>query len=62
MYRHKAAIGLNFMYQISDLLRVGYAYDYTTSAMTKFSPSSHEIIIGFDLKGNISSCKTPRYF
>ena len=62
MYRHKAAIGINFMYQISDLLRVGYAYDYTTSAMTKFSPSSHELIIGFDLKGNISSCKTPRYF
>lgn len=62
MYRHKAAIGLNFMYQISDVLRVGYAYDYTTTAMTKLSPSSHEIIVGFDLRGNRNSFKTPRYF
>ena len=62
MYRHKAAIGLNFMYQISDVLRVGYAYDYTTTSMTKISPSSHEIIVGFDLRGNRNSFKTPRYF
>jgi hypothetical protein len=50
------------MYQISDVLRVGYAYDYTTTAMTKLSPSSHEIIVGFDLRGNRNSFKTPRYF
>jgi hypothetical protein len=62
MYRHKAAIGLNFMYQVSDVLRVGYAYDYTTTAMTKLSPSSHEIMVGFDLRGNRNSFKTPRYF
>jgi type IX secretion system PorP/SprF family membrane protein len=62
MYRHQAAIGANIMYQINEVLRVGYAYDYTTTAMTKYSPSSHEIMVGFDLRGNRNSFKTPRYF
>lgn len=62
MYRHKASIGANIMYQISEVLRVGYAYDYTTTAMTKFSPSSHELMVGFDLRGSRNSFKTPRYF
>lgn len=64
MYRHHAAIGANIMYQISDVLRVGYAYDYTTTAMTKYGPNSHEIMVGFDLtrKRDKFNYKTPRYF
>lgn len=62
MYRHKAAVGGNIMYQINETFRVGYAYDYTTTTMTKMSPSSHEVMIGFDLRGNKKGFMSPRYF
>ena len=62
MYRHKAAIGANIMYQANDVLKVGYAYDLTTTSMVNNSPSSHELMLGFDLRRNRSSFKTPRYF
>jgi type IX secretion system PorP/SprF family membrane protein len=40
-------LGLN----VSNTLNVGYAYDYTTSALNTVSKGTHEIIIGF-LLGN----------
>lgn len=36
---------------ISSVLNVGYAYDYTTSNLQNFSKGTHEIVIGF-LMGN----------
>ncbi|MES2512636.1 MAG: type IX secretion system membrane protein PorP/SprF [Bacteroidota bacterium] len=62
MYRHKAAIGLNVMYNINQNLRIGYAYDYQTTSLQKFSVGSHEIMISYDLRSKAKGFKSPRYF
>jgi type IX secretion system PorP/SprF family membrane protein len=57
-YRHKdgfaGMIGMN----VSNTFNVGYAYDYTTSALNNYSKGTHEIIVGF-LIGNKYSEKCP---
>ncbi|MAZ26180.1 MAG: hypothetical protein CL868_03755 [Cytophagaceae bacterium] len=56
--RFEAGIGYRFgdaltglvNFEVSPGLRVGYAYDYTTSNLSKYSNGSHEIMVLFDLK------------
>lgn len=62
MYRHKAAIGLNIMYNVSQNLRIGYAYDYQTTALQKFSFGSNEIMVSYNLRSKSKGFKSPRYF
>lgn len=62
MYRHKAATGLNIMYNINQNLRIGYAYDYQLTSLQKFSQGSHEIMISYDLRTKAKGYKSPRYF
>lgn len=62
MYRHQAAAGLNIMYNISQNLRIGYAYDYQLTSLQKFSLGSHEIMISYDLRTKAKGFKSPRYF
>ena len=47
-------------FNISQDLRIGYAYDYTTSNFGEFNSGSHEIMILFDL--NKKKIKSPRFF
>ena len=51
-----AILGLN----ISDDMRIGYAYDYTTSNFGQFNSGSHEIMLLFDF--NRKKIKSPRFF
>lgn len=62
MYRHGAAAGANVVYNITRQLRIGYAYDYSITNMGRYSPSTHEIMIGFDFLSNAKALKSPRYF
>ncbi|MBA3679909.1 MAG: type IX secretion system membrane protein PorP/SprF [Bacteroidetes bacterium] len=62
MYRHGSAAGANIAYNFTKQLRVGYAYDYSINNMGKYSPSTHEVIIGFDFLSNQKALKSPRYF
>ena len=62
MYRHKAAAGLNIMYNINQNLRIGYAYDYQLTSLQKFSQGSHEIMLSYDLRSKAKGFKSPRYF
>ena len=62
MYRHKAATGLNIMYNVNQNFRIGYAYDYQLTSLQKFSAGSHEIMIGYDLRSKSKGFKSPRYF
>lgn len=62
MYRHKAATGLNIMYNVNQNLRIGYAYDYQLTSLQKFSAGSHEIMISYDLRSKAKGFKSPRYF
>ena len=49
-------------YAISPMFRVGYAYDYTTSALNASTTSSHEIFVLFDLNFPQKVSRSPRYF
>jgi len=42
-------VGL-FELQLNDNFHVGYAYDFTTSALSKYSNGSHEIMINYRVK------------
>ena len=43
-------------------LMIGYAYDYTISALKDKRPQTHEIILGYDMQFKKDMIKTPRYF
>lgn len=46
---NEGAVGL-FELQINENFHVGYAYDFTTSALNQFSSGSHEIMINYRVK------------
>jgi type IX secretion system PorP/SprF family membrane protein len=62
MYRHKAAAGLNIMYNVNQNFRIGYAYDYQLTSLQKFSVGSHELMVSYDLRSKAKGYKSPRYF
>ena len=47
-------------FNVNQDLRIGYAYDYTTSNFGEFNSGSHEIMILFDIKKK--KIKSPRFF
>jgi hypothetical protein len=49
-------------YQVNPMLRVGYAYDMTTSKLRTHTSGSHEVMLGFDFGKEPIRIKTPRYF
>jgi type IX secretion system PorP/SprF family membrane protein len=55
-YRYKdgfaGMLGLN----VSNILHVGYAYDYTTSRLNNFTKGTHEVLLGFVLGGYPDNC------
>ncbi|MEX0813145.1 MAG: type IX secretion system membrane protein PorP/SprF [Chitinophagales bacterium] len=44
-----AVVGM-IEYDINDIIRIGYAYDYTLSELTNYTSGSHEIMLGFELR------------
>lgn len=61
-YRTGDAVTLMIEYQTNMRFRVGYAYDFTTSDIRKYSAGTHEIMIGYDFGKDLVKIKTPRYF
>lgn len=49
-------------FQVLPELRIGYAYDAVTSDINVIAPSSHEIILTFDLFTKKRTLTSPRYF
>ncbi|MEZ4798892.1 MAG: type IX secretion system membrane protein PorP/SprF [Flavobacteriales bacterium] len=62
MYRWNDAVGALVQYEIKNKLKFGYAYDYVTSDIGRYTTGSHEVMIGYDFgKGNKGDV-SPRYF
>lgn len=64
-YRVGDAVSALFNFRITPNLRVGYAYDYTLSNLTRFSSGSHELLLLFDIskiKKQKGFDKSPRFF
>lgn len=61
-YRVDDAMSFLIHYQISDQLRVGYAFDLTESELRRYNHGTHEIMVAFDFQFNKKKIMTPRYF
>ena len=60
-YRWDDSVSLLINAKVSDNIRVGYSYDFTTSELNKFNSGSHELIILFDLQTSYEII-SPRFF
>jgi type IX secretion system PorP/SprF family membrane protein len=61
-YRLQDSFGVMVNYSISPTLRIGYAYDHIVSDLKVTTPSSHEIILLFDLISSKKVSQSPRFF
>ena len=48
-------------FNITDYLRIGYAYDLNYTPLGNYSNGSHEILIGFDFNVRKKQAESPRY-
>jgi len=56
------AASVLLQFNITNQLRLGYAYDLTINKMASFQSGSHEISLGFLLPGKKARIISPRYF
>lgn len=61
-YRNQDAVSAVIAYQISDQFKVGYAHDFTTSALRSYHSGTHELMLSYDLRFNKEKTLSPRYF
>jgi type IX secretion system PorP/SprF family membrane protein len=61
-YRFNDSAGALVDFQVTKQLRIGYAYDYPVSSVSRFTSGSHEIMLLFDFKFDKTKYKSPRYF
>ncbi len=61
-YRVEDSMNFLIHYQLTDQLRVGYAFDLTESELRRYSNGTHEIMVAFDFQFNKKRIMTPRYF
>lgn len=62
-YRTGDALVAMFEWNITNQLRIGYAFDYTLSDMQRYSNNSHEIMLGYDFGKDVDiKARSPRYF
>ena len=62
MYRLGNAFGLLGQYQVNDQLRVGYAFDLTTTNLGAYNAGTHELMLSYDLRFIKGRTISPRYF
>jgi type IX secretion system PorP/SprF family membrane protein len=61
-YRVGNSIGAMLQVQVSDQLKVGYAYDLTTTTLGGYNSGTHEVLLGFDFSFGRGRVRSPRYF
>lgn len=61
-YRLDDSFGAMVNYAVSKSIRVGYAYDHIVSNLKVTTPSSHEIMLLFDINSSKKVSVSPRFF
>ncbi len=61
-WRSEDALVLMAEFWPTSQLRIGYAYDMTTSALRQYNTGSHELSLGFDFAFKKGKVVSPRYF
>ncbi|MBP8822625.1 MAG: type IX secretion system membrane protein PorP/SprF [Flavobacteriales bacterium] len=62
LYRWGNAFGLLGQFQVNEQLRLGYAFDMTTTTLGAYNAGTHELMIGYDFKYTKGRTVSPRYF
>jgi type IX secretion system PorP/SprF family membrane protein len=61
-YRSGDSMSALIAYQISDQFKVGYAHDFTMTALRSYHNGTHELMLSYDLRFNKEKTLSPRYF
>lgn len=61
-YRLDDSVGLLVNFGVSPSLRIGYAYDYTTTNLGNFNSGTHEAFLLWDIDFSKKNLKSPRFF
>ena len=61
-YRLEDSFGAMINVAVTPSIRIGYAYDHIISDLNTTTPSSHEVILLFDLNFSKKVSQSPRYF
>jgi type IX secretion system PorP/SprF family membrane protein len=61
-YRVEDSFGAMVNFAVTPSLRIGYAYDHIVSDLNTVTPSSHEVMLLFDLNFPKKVSRSPRYF
>jgi type IX secretion system PorP/SprF family membrane protein len=61
-YRPGSAFGFIAQWIIDNKMRIGYAFDYSTTNINNFENGTHEIMISYELKFLNKRFISPRYF
>ena len=59
--RNQTSLNLLAEVNVTDYMRIGYAFDAFVNSIGPFSNGVHEIFIGFDFTTNKSVAISPRY-
>ena len=62
MYRLNESVGVNAVFYINNYFKVGYAFDYGITEISKYNNGSHELMLGFDLNKKNSKFQSSRCF
>lgn len=60
-FRNRSSVNFLLDFNITDYLRVGYAYDILINQLAQYAKGSHEIFVGFDFDIKRSQTISPRY-
>lgn len=60
-WRHDDSVSGMVNVKVSDMIRIGYAYDYTISELSNYSSGTHELIMLFHIS-NSKEALSPRFF
>ncbi|MFA9392259.1 MAG: type IX secretion system membrane protein PorP/SprF [Prolixibacteraceae bacterium] len=61
-YRLGNSFGALMQVQVNEQLKVGYAYDLTTTSLGSYNSGTHEIMLSFDFSFGRGRVRSPRYF
>jgi type IX secretion system PorP/SprF family membrane protein len=61
-YRVGNAFGFMLQAQVTQQLKIGYAFDLTTSELGAYNSGTHEVLVNFDFSFGRGRVRSPRYF
>lgn len=61
-YRVGDSFGFMLQAKVTQQLKIGYAYDLTTSELGAYNSGTHEVMVNFDFSFGRGRVRSPRYF